>query len=191
MAGVAGPMLTRDRPRGIRFLSGLLAGGAVASGLLGLLAYLVGTAFAALAPLPVREIAAGLAVVALGVADMANRTPHVWRQVPQRLVRTLPPGRLGLVWGFDLSLLVTTQKSTSLLWAALAWLVCLAPSHAVPVLLGVTAAGVLTIALRAATWNESQAGCDVRRPWFAPMRRTSGTALLLLGLVVLRQGMLP
>lgn len=191
MAGVAGPMLTRDRMRGTRFLSGLLAGGAVASGLLGVLAYLTGTALAALAPLPVRESAAGLAIAALGVADMANRTPHVWRQVPQSLVRTLPPGRLGLVWGFDLSLLVTTQKSTSLVWAALAGLVCLAPSHTALVLLGVTTAGVAAIALRAATWNESQARCDVRRPWFVPMRRTAGAALLVLGLATLWQGVIP
>ncbi|MFC5823576.1 hypothetical protein [Nonomuraea insulae] len=184
-------MLTRDRPRGTRFLAGLLAGGAVASGLLGLPAYLAGTALAALAPLPVREIAAGLAIAALGVADMADRTPHVWRQVPQSLVRTLPPGRLGLVWGFDLSLLVTTQKSTSLVWAALAGLVCLAPSHAALVLLGATAAGVAAIALRAATWNESQARCDVRRPWFVPMRRTTGAALLVLGMVTFWQGVIP
>src|SRR5262245_21640822 len=119
MAGVAGPMLRRSKAQGVRFLAGLLAGGLAASAVLAVALYALGTLAALVLPHTVRVVAAVLAVVAFGVADLMDRTPHIWRQVPQELIRKLPPGRLGLVWGFDLALLFTTQKSTSLTWASL------------------------------------------------------------------------
>src|SRR5258706_7845760 len=127
MAGVAGPMLRRSTAQGTRFLLGLLVGELLASSLLAVAAYLVGTVVGFVAPLPLREVLTAVIVLGLGVADLMNRPPHIWRQVPQGFVRTMPPGRLGLVWGFDLGLLFTTQKSTSLTWAALAAVTLLLP----------------------------------------------------------------
>jgi hypothetical protein len=42
----------------------------------------------------------------------------------------MTPGMLGVVWGFDLGLLFTTQKTTSLLWASIAAVWLLDPSSA-------------------------------------------------------------
>ncbi|MEN3359651.1 MAG: hypothetical protein V7637_3633 [Mycobacteriales bacterium] len=81
-------------------------------------------------PLPARLWLVAAVCAVLAAADLANRTPHVWRQVPQRFVHQLSPGTLGLVWGFDLGLLVTTQKVVSLLWAGIVAAVLLAPSVA-------------------------------------------------------------
>jgi hypothetical protein len=52
------------------------------------------------------------------------------------------PGRLGFIWAFDLGLLVTTQKTTSLLWIGLAG----------AVLLGTPGTVVLTLAVGAALY---------------------------------------
>jgi hypothetical protein len=183
MAGVAGPMLQRDKAQGSRFLLGLLTGGLAASAGLAVLLYAAGTPISNLAPQRYRAILAALVIAGFGMADLAGRTPHVWRQVPQRLVRTLPPGRLGLVWGFDLSLLFTTQKTTSFAWAALTGLLLLAPSAAVPALLAMTLAGTAAVAVRSGTWGRrtgTSALGDRRRPWFMLMRRSAGIALLLL-----------
>jgi hypothetical protein len=183
MAGVAGPMLQRDKAQGSRFLLGLLIGGLAASAAIAVLVYGAGTPISNLVPQRYRAVLAALIIAGFGVADLAGRTPHVWRQVPQRLVRTLPPGRLGLVWGFDLSLLFTTQKTTSVAWAALTGLLLLAPSAAVPALLAMTLAGIGALAVRSGAWGRwtgiSALG-DRRRPWFMPMRRGAGIALLLL-----------
>jgi hypothetical protein len=187
MAGVAGPMLQRDKAQGSRFFLGLLTGGLAASAVLAMLVYAVGTPISSLAPLRYRAVLAALVIAGFGIADLAGRTPHVWRQVPQRFVRTLPPGRLGLVWGFDLSLLVTTQKTTSLAWAALTGLLLLAPSAALPALLAMTLAGTAAVAVRSGTWGRrtgTSALGDRRRPWFMPMRRSAGIALLLLAALI-------
>jgi hypothetical protein len=183
MAGVAGPMLQRDKAQGSRFLLGLLTGGLAASAGLAALVYAAGTPISSLAPPRYRAIFAALVIAGFGLADLAGRTPHVWRQVSQRLVRALPPGRLGLVWGFDLSLLFTTQKTTSLAWAALTGLLLLAPSGALVALLAMTLAGTAAVAVRSASWGRqtgSSAIGDRRRHWFLPMRRGAGIALLLL-----------
>jgi len=186
MAGVAGPMLQRDRAHGSRFLAGLLAGGLAASAGLAALVYAAGTPISSLVPPRYRALLAALVIAGFGLADLAGRTPHVWRQVPQRLVRVLPPGRLGLVWGFDLSLLFTTQKTTSLAWAALTGLLLLAPSGALVALLAMTLAGTAAVTVRSATWGRgtgNSAVGDRRRPWFLPMRRSAGIALLLLAVL--------
>lgn len=185
MAGVAGPMLRRSKWQGTRFLLGLLAGGVLSSALLATAVFGVGISAQWLLPRQVRWVLFAVILLVLGVADLANRTPHVWRQVPQAYVRSLPPGRLGTVWGFDLSLLFTTQKSTSLTWAALAGAALLAPSASWVMLIGMTAVGVLTIAVRSVSFavrRPSWRG-DRGKPWFAQMRRASGVALFVAAVI--------
>jgi hypothetical protein len=144
MAGVAGPML-RSRRGGVRFLGGLAVGEVAAGALLAAAAYLLSEV--AQAALPVRArlwLVAGVCVV-FGAADLANRTPHPWRQVPQRFVHRFQPGTLGIVWGFDLGLLVTTQKVASLIWAAIAACVLLSPLAAAVSIAVITVAAVLPV----------------------------------------------
>jgi hypothetical protein len=186
MAGVAGPMLRRNRPHGARFLAGLLAGGLLASLLLALVVGWLGTAVALVLPDGWRRAAAVLVLLALAAADLADRTPHVWRQVPQALVRSLPPGRLGLVWGFDLSLLFTTQKSTSLTWAGLVGTLLLAPQAAWVVLPAMTLTGLLAITARSVRYartGPARRG-DRGKPWHRHLRRVAGCALLVLAVAL-------
>ena len=115
MAGVAGPMMRRTRAGAARFLAGLTVGGIAGGLVLSLPVYLLGSALTSVMPLTGRVLLLAAICAVLAWADLRHRTPHVWRQVPQGLVRTLPPGSLGVVWGFDLGLLFTTQKTTSLI----------------------------------------------------------------------------
>jgi len=187
MAGVAGPMLRRSKAQGARFLSGLMFGELVSSALMATMLYLLGTLVSLVAPLIVREVATAVVVVALGVADLRNRTPHIWRQVPQRFVRSLPPGQLGLVWGFDLALLFTTQKSTSLTWVVLAATGLLYPADSWFVLLGMTTIGVLTVTIRSVYWSLRPLALhgDMTSRWFGAMRRTVGASQVALAGVIL------
>ncbi len=184
MAGVAGPMLRRSKAEGSRFLAGLMVGELVSSMVLAAALYALGTAVALVAPTFVREVLLGVLVAAFGVADMRNRTPHVWRQVPQKYVRSMAPGRLGLVWGFDLGLLFTTQKSTSLLWVVLAAVGLLSPGSAWLVLPVMAFISVMTVVVRSVYWALPDM-VDISRPWFAPMRRTLGVAQVGLAVVVM------
>lgn len=180
MAGVAGPMLKRSKPQGARFLAGLWIGGVVASALLATIVFAVGSVTVWLIPPLVRQIAAGVLLVLFAVLDLAARTPHIWRQVPVQYLKTLPPGRLGLAWGFDLSLLFTTQKSTSLTWVALTGLVLLAPGASWLTLCGMTTVSVLMIVWRSIVFQlrgPAKLG-DFRQSWFHWMRRASGLALV-------------
>ncbi|GAA1349538.1 hypothetical protein [Streptomyces beijiangensis] len=183
MAGVAGPMLKRSRSRGTRFLVGLLAGEAIAAGLMSLAVYVLGEGLGLILGAPWRESLTGIAVVVFGFADMANRTPHIWRQVPQEHVRTMPPGMLGLTWGFDLGLLFTTQKSTSLTWGVLVAALLLHPASSSLLLVGMALAGVAAVSVRSVTWfsvSLTRFG-DRVQPWFPWMRRTAGLGLVLVG----------
>jgi hypothetical protein len=139
MAGVSSNLYRENRRSRWTFLGGLTLGSLLAALLLATMAYILGRALEAVVPETARVAALAAGVGALAVADLLGRTPHVWRQVPQALVRMLPSGRLGLVWGFDMGLLFTTQKVVSLGWAALLAVVLLWPSWA-PVLLLVMAA---------------------------------------------------
>jgi hypothetical protein len=151
MAGVAGPMLRDRRGAGVSFLTGLTAGHLAAGAIITVLAYLAGEAAEVALPLRTRLWALAIACVLFGAADLANRTPHPWRQVPQIRLHQLRPGPLGVVWGFDLGLLVTTQKVHSLIWAALAAGVLLAPVDAAGIVAVVSGMAVLAvIALSAA-----------------------------------------
>ncbi|WP_344314420.1 hypothetical protein [Fodinicola feengrottensis] len=152
----------------------------VASALLATVAFGLGSLASWLLPPLVRQIAAGVVLVGFAVADLAAKTPHIWRQVPVQYLKTMPPGKLGVVWGFDLSLLFTTQKSTSLTWAALTGLVLLAPSASWLTLCGMTTVGVLTIVGRSILFQLRRPSLlgDFRQPWFHLVRRTTGVALV-------------
>jgi hypothetical protein len=181
MAGVAGPMLRHDRAGAVRLLLGLLIGGLAGSVVLAVPFYVLGRLTEALLAEQVRWVVFGVVVVVAGILDLTLRTPHVQRQVPQALVRTMKPGALGLVWGVDLAMLFTTQKTTSLLWAALAGLVLVAPGLAPAALTASWAVAWLAIVF-----------LSVRRPTLIPigeerltwqdlvkiLRRVSGTILL-------------
>ncbi|MFE6930901.1 hypothetical protein ACFVDT_02575 [Streptomyces sp. NPDC057699] len=183
MAGVAGPMLKRSRPRGARFLVGLLAGEVAAAGLMSLAVYVLGEGIALILGAPWRASLTGVALVVFGVADLANRTPHIWRQVPQEHIRTMPPGMLGLAWGFDLALLFTTQKSTSLTWGVLTAALLLHPASSSLLLVGMALVAVATVTVRSLTWfllPITRFG-DRVQPWFPWMRRAAGLGLVLLG----------
>ena len=142
MVGVSNPIMRRDRRAGWRFIAGFGVGLVAAVALLAGPLLLLSAAVRPV-PQPVRTGSLLILVTLLAVADLLNRTPHVWRQVPQRFARDLDhqPGRLGLIWAIDLGLLVTTQKTTSLLWMALAGAVLLGPPTTVVLTLAVTAAG--------------------------------------------------
>ncbi len=137
MVGVSNPIMRRDHREGWRFLAGFGAGLAVATAMLSGPLLLLSAA-AHVASHPVRIGVLMVFVVLLASADLLNRTPHVWRQVPQRFARELndQPGRLGFIWAVDLGLLVTTQKTTSLLWIGLAG----------AILAGTPATAVITLA---------------------------------------------
>ncbi|WP_149264072.1 hypothetical protein [Actinomadura sp. K4S16] len=180
MAGVAGPMLRRSRRSGAKFLAGLAVGGALAGLMLAVPAYVLGVLLRSVLPEPVRVWLVVAAAVAFAVADMLNRTPHVWRQVPQELVHRLPPGTLGVTWGFDLGLLFTTQKTTSLIWAAMGAVVLLRPDVGAALLVALS----LIVSVAVTAWSMSDramgllgSGKDHR--WARTLRRTSGAGLLL------------
>ena len=118
MVGVSGPMNDYDRRGATRFVTGLAVGAAVSTLVLGVV---LGSLALVLAGVPVTSrLVLGVAVlVVLGLLDLTNRTPELARQVPQRFVRVLDPGVRGLFWGADLATLVSTRKSSSLLWVAL------------------------------------------------------------------------
>ncbi|MFJ8544423.1 hypothetical protein ACIRFH_20790 [Streptomyces sp. NPDC093586] len=161
----------------------LAVGEVIAAGLMSLAVYVLGQGVALVADTSWRRTITAVALVVFGVADLANRTPHIWRQVPQEHVRTMPPGMLGLTWGFDLGLLFTTQKSTSLTWGVLAAAVLLHPGSSPLLLVGMALVGVAAVTVRSVTWSLvplTQFG-DRVRPWFPWMRRAAGLGLVLLG----------
>ena len=190
MTGVAGPLLrnTRTRARGVRFFIGLAIGGAAGGAVLAVPVYLLGRL---LQPLPiwVRLTLLAAVCVLLAVADFTQRTPHVWRQVPQSLVNKLPSGSLGLAWGFDLGLLFTTQKTTSMVWVAMAALVLLEPSLAAAVLIGVSVAATLVMAAMSVT-----EGADYRtslnfwsKKWLKHVRWGSAVVIVAVTAVTVAQ----
>lgn len=177
MTGVAGPMYRRSHAAGRIFVLGLLAGGLVGVMFLALIAYLLNSGLRALVPEYARWWIFAGGLVVLGVSDMINRTLHVWRQVPQGFVRRLPPGRLGVVWGADLGLLFTTQKTSSLLWAAIPGSVFV--HYSVLLFPAIVIVYVLCVWLRSV-------GRDVLRKvelgghWLRVQRMASGLVLLLM-----------
>lgn len=188
MAGVAGPMLRHRRTGGVRFLVGLMVGGAVGGVALAVPAYLLGGLLHAALAGRIRMWILVALGIALGMADLANRTPHVWRQVPQRLVHMLPPGTLGLTWGSDLGLLFTTQKVTSLVWVAIGAIALLRPAELWAVLVGVAVLASLAVMVgssseRMTTWLATK-----KKPRLVmQIRRVSGMAILILAFLTALQ----
>jgi hypothetical protein len=185
MAGVAGPMWQRSRASGARFLTGLAVGGAAAGLVLAVPVFLIGHVAGQVLEPPVRVGLLVALAVGFGVADLADRTPHVWRQVPQRLVRTLPPGVLGLTWGFDLGLLVTTQKTSSLLWLSIAGVTLLDPELAPGALVAfslVAAAGIFALSMT--FWKVPMRG-GMGWDWIRRARWATGAAMLATGAGIL------
>ncbi len=136
MVGVTSPLMLTVPSRGRRLMAGFVAGHLCGAIILTAVLYLVGSIIVALANASVRLAAFGAIMVALGLADVAGRTPSLRRQTPQSLVRALPPFSLGLAWGFDIGLSVTTIRVTSILWGVLAYGVLLHPK-ALPILMAV------------------------------------------------------
>ena len=178
MAWVAGPMRQRSRADGARFLTGLALGGVLAGLVLSVPVYLVGQLAVRYLPAPVRVGSLVVLALAFGVADLTGRTPHVWRQVPQKLVRTLPPGTLGLTWGFALGLLVTTQKTSSLLWLSIAAVTLLHPALAPGVLVGLSLVATLGIVVLTMTvWTVVMKG-GMDWTWIRRARWVTGAGML-------------
>lgn len=192
MAGVAGPMWRRSAPEGIRFLAGLVTGALAAGIALALPAYLLATATQAVLPLPWRLAVLALACVLFGLADLVDRTPHVRRQVPQRLIYQLPAGSLGVVWGFDLGLLFTTQKVVSLIWVALAAAILLDPWLAAATVASIAVLAVVAIAVSTARDPARNAEPRFRweRSWRRHVRQASGLVILTLAGVAASQAWL-
>jgi hypothetical protein len=147
-------------------------------------AWLLGTVVGALLPATARWLQLAAVCLVLGVADLTDRTPHVWRQVPQALVRRLPPGALGLAWGFDLGLLVSTQKTASLIWVALAATVLVQPSSAPLTVTVVAVVASLSIAVASIGVAEDRI-LRLGREDAWRRRLRLGTGLITLALAVL------
>jgi hypothetical protein len=130
MVGVTSPLYHRSPGDGRRFIIGHAVGLAAGGALLAMITYAVGSLITRGVPLPVRVGVFVAVVLLLGVLDLLGRTPHMMRQVPQQYARSMEPGWRGVIWGVDLALLFTSQKTTSLLWGALAAVVLLAPGLA-------------------------------------------------------------
>jgi hypothetical protein len=185
MAGVAGPLLIRRRADGVRLLIGLTVGSLLSGLLVALVLALLGR-LAQFLPAQFRLVLLVGICLALGLADIANRTPHVWRQVPQILIHQLTPGLRGLAWGVDLGLLVTTQKAASLVWATLAAVVLLNPGVAPAMLLGMALVSCLSVAVWSARFaprlrkyeSTSDHGITRDRIWLRSIRISSGLVLL-------------
>lgn len=148
MVGVSVPLNTEDRRGATRFTVGLAAGSAVTTLLLGV-ALAVVTTLVATVPPAVRFGTGVVVLVGLGALDLADRTPQLERQVPQRFARVLDPGLRGLLWGADLATLVSTRKATSLLWAVLLVVPLLGhPGAAVAAVAAANAAFVLGVTVQ-------------------------------------------
>lgn len=181
MVGVSGPMFAESVANGRRFMLGLTVGSFAGAVVLASAAAVVGVGLARTGlPLGARQaMLIGVALI-LGLADLTNRTPQWFRQVPQRLVRELSPGVLGVVYGVDLGLIFTTKKVTSLWWLAIVGLALFSPgllAIAVPV------GAVLTI-LAVWFWSlrvKGDTACLRTNPrnLITRMRLSSGTAMVV------------
>ena len=182
MAGVASPMLRRTPSGGRRFLLGLLVGGIAAGILLSVPAYLIGIAVVSIVPIKERLAILAAILAILAIADLIRRTPHVLRQVPEGFIWNLPPGFLGIVWGFDLGLLVTTRKTTSLVWVAVAGGVLLLPAMAAVVLVSIAVVATLAIGAWSFTdRNRNSLGIEHQR---LPRLAQQGSGILILALLM-------
>jgi hypothetical protein len=180
MAGVAAPMFRVSVAKAVRFLVGFTVGVISSALVVGLCIFLAGKAIHALFPSVLRTTLVVVICATLGAADLLNRTPHVWRQVPQALVRQLSPGFLGVVWGLDLGLLFTTQKVASLMWGAIAAVSLLQPQQAPLLLVIIGLLTALTVVVKS-LWPRNEClnhGTKQDRRWLRLLRTASGSLLL-------------
>jgi hypothetical protein len=181
MAGVAGPLLRSNIRKGIQFLSGLLVGEAVAGTLLAIPAYLLSSLLRPLLPAVGRLWAVAAISIVLAAADFVNRTPQMRRQVPQDLIHKLPYGMLGVAWGIDLGLLVTTRKTASLIWVAIAAGVLLNPPLAALIAAGVPVVSALALVIASMIYRPAPPGRAGAR--LRALRGASGMAILVCSFV--------
>jgi hypothetical protein len=191
MAGVAGPMLRRRRADGVRFLVGLMVGSTAAGLLLSLIIYLFGEIGLHALPAGWRLWLVFCACVGFGLADLLNRTPHIWRQVPQEFIHQLSPGLRGLTWGFDLGLLVTTQKAVSLGWIAIAATALMRPTVAPVLLITMAVVSSLSVAFLSMDTHlfVGRHGSKEDRTWLRGVRALSGTTIMTMAAVTLTQAL--
>lgn len=186
MAGVAGPMLRTHPAAAFRFLVGFTAGAAIGGLVLALGALLLGRALHTVLTGEARIAIVATLCGLLGLADLLNRTPHIWRQVPQALARSLPPGFLGVVWGIDIGLLFTTQKTSSLIWVAISAVVLLHPAGAPALLVAMALVTSLAIGVGSVGGPSIILNHGTRRDriWLRAMRVCSASLLLALCIVI-------
>jgi hypothetical protein len=178
----------RRRPRdAVAFLTGLAAGEVLAALVVSLVVATAGNALQATMSHQIRVVLFAVLATALGVADIAGKTPHVWRQVPQQLFWRLPPGPLGLVWGFDLGLLVTTQKVVSLIWVAVIGVALLEPGSApwLLILMAVIACVSVAVLSRTVAALSDKFGNSRERQWVKRIRIGSGVTIIALAAIQL------
>jgi hypothetical protein len=186
MVGVSGPMLAYSTARGRRFMFGLTAGSLVGSALLAAVAVAAGFGLSkAGIPADFRRAALIALALTLGIADIANRTPQLWRQVPQQLVRMLSPGVLGVVWGIDLGLIFTTKKVTSLWWLAIIGLMLVKPE----LLIVTVPAGAVLTALAIWAWSlrvKDNTACMMKhqRRLITQLRMASGFSMIGMAIIL-------
>jgi hypothetical protein len=186
MAGVASPMFRREVREGIRFLSGLVTGALAASLFVAVFLFVIGTLIQLTTPRIWRIDLLIAWCFGLGVADLLGFTPQRWRQVPEALLwGGLTPGALGIAWGLDQGIVVTTQKATSCFWVLMAAIALIAPASAfglIPLIAVVSCGGVAIVSvLRFAS------ACLISRaadPWLSAARRGSGLLLVVLALLL-------
>jgi len=137
MVGVASPLF---RVRGaIKFHAGFALGNLSSALFLSALLIPVSLVVASIA-LPIRAAVVTAIIVVCAILDSLDRTPQRRRQVPQRFgLQGLPYGHLGFVYGVDVGLHATTQRTSSLGWVAIGASVIFGPP-------GVVAATLLTAA---------------------------------------------
>jgi hypothetical protein len=185
MAGVAGPLMRSNVRMGIRFLSGLLAGEAIAGTLLAIPAYLLSSTLRPLLPAAGRLWAVAAISIVLAAADLANRTPQISRQVPQTLIHKLPYGLLGVAWGIDLGLLVTTRKTASLIWVAITAGILLNPPLAALIAIGVPVVSALALIVSSIIYRPAPPGRAGAR--LRALRRASGMTIMVCSFVTVVQ----
>jgi hypothetical protein len=185
MVGVSGPLLAESSREGTRFLIALTVAGVAGSAILATVGVALSMALQYAVPFGARLAVLVCWAVLLAAADLTNRTPQWFRQVPQRLVRELRPGLLGTVWGFDLGLIVTTKKVTSLAWLAIGGAILLRPALVPVCVIGIGLTTSLSVALWSARIrNDTQCLLKRRRDWMTRTRMLSGTGMLMVATLV-------
>jgi len=146
MVGVSRPLAKAEGHRRSVFFIGYTVGALLSALFLGLVIFSLGSALEVLVPRSARLSAFAVTLALLGTLDLFGRTPQIVRQTPQYLAGRMPPGWLGFVYGGDIGLHFTTQKTTSLLWGGLLGLFFIAPEFSVAALIMASVVNALVLA---------------------------------------------